>query len=93
MSDTFGPYQHARDMVREPLFVDLADLRTQTGTNGGDPDRLEFGLRHKHLIDAVERAGIEIGVADRRGLRHLAEAPASVVQVLIGLLSRANQRP
>lgn len=91
MSDTFGPYRHVQDLAREPLMVDIAQLRVQTGTTNSLPT-LEFGLRHHHLNLAIDTAGIELGAADRAIVQRLAQLPAPVVQVLIGLLSRANRR-
>jgi hypothetical protein len=76
-------------MAREPLLVGLDKLRQELGA--GTAERLEFGVRHAHLLAAVAAAGIEMGAADRRVVGRLAALPAPSVQVLIGLISRANR--
>lgn len=90
MSDTFGPYRHVREMAREPLLVAIQQLRVQADSTEELPI-LELGLRLYHLNEALDAAGVEVGAADRAIVRRLAAMPAPTVQVLIGLISRANR--
>lgn len=76
-------------------MVELDRLRTVATDGagygaGGSPTMLEFGIRHTALREALERAGVDLGVLDRSVVQRLARLDATTVQVLIGIISRAN---
>jgi hypothetical protein len=77
----FGPYRTEGDTYREPLHV------AWTALNQG-PVRSR-DLKLDHLRQACADAGVELGAYDDRILTWLAGYEPSVVQVFIGLISRA----
>ena len=90
MISVMGPYETERQALAEPLAQEVDALHRSGRVRSGDPDRLVRGTQLRHLEAACEDAGVELGAHDRRVLAWLAGHEASTVQVVIGLISRAN---
>jgi hypothetical protein len=76
-----GP--HAEDAGR-PLLDQLAAVEDEFAPPG-------FGIKHIHLLGAMEDAGIQLGASDRAHLRGIAlKLTGAELQVLISALGRAN---
>ena len=86
-----GPYETEAEALAEPLYAEVHALHEP-----GRLDSAEVGLAVTsatlaHLEAACADAGVELGAHDRRILAWLAGYEASTVQVIIGLISRANR--
>lgn len=90
MISVMGPYETERQALAEPLAQEIHALHASGRVRSGDPDRLVSGTHMRHLEAACAAAGVELGAFDRRVLAWLARGEASTVQVIIGLISRAN---
>ncbi len=86
----FGPYQREADTRTAPMPKQVKELHDMGRVKSGDPARLVFGVQHAALLAACDAAGVDLGTYDRRILAWLADPEPQVVQVLIGLITRAN---
>lgn len=87
-----GPYETEREAAAEPLAREVHALHETGRVRSGDPDHLVSGTQLRHLEAACTAAGVELGAFDRRILEWLARGyEASTLQVLIGLIDRANR--
>lgn len=86
-----GPYESETDTYDEPLYREIRAIHGSGRVRPGDPDRLVSGAQLRHLEAACEAAGVELGTYDRNVLAWLANWPEPTVQVVIGLITRANR--
>ena len=81
----YGPYQSSSDADND---ADEMAIRV-SGKHVPAPSAYE--LRYVALVNACTRAGVELGVFDERILCWLSRWEPSTVQVVVGLISRANR--
>jgi len=86
-----GPYQTETDTYSEPMPTAVSALHSTSQVRTGDPDHLVRDTTMRHVTIACQDAGVELGEFDHRKLSWLAETDTAAVQVVIGLISRANE--
>jgi hypothetical protein len=90
---TFGPYETWDEAAASPLAKEVNAMRDVTRSpmpDGGVDLPSGDQIRYRHLEQACKVAGVELGAFDERILRWLAGWENETVQVIIGLISRAN---
>jgi len=85
-----GPYDTELEALVEPMPRELRALRDSGRVRSGDPDRLVMGTVYRHIVEACDAAGVELGEFDRRTLAWLAGWETATAQVVIGLIVRAH---
>jgi hypothetical protein len=80
-STVYGPYETKGEAAAEPLVRDTYLVARA----GGDMD----AENERRLVGACQDAGVRLGAYDRRVLAWLAGWEPELVQVVVGLLSRA----
>ena len=85
-----GPYGNEGEALAAPLYQEVNALHRAGRVRSGDPDRLVMGTVYRHIAEACDAAGVELGAFDRRTLAWLAGWEPSTVQVVIGLIIRAH---
>jgi len=87
---TMGPYETEAEALAGPLYAEVHVLR-ETGRGSGElRGQVVRDAQLRHLMAACEAAGVELGAHDRRILGWLAGYETSTVQVIIGIITRAN---
>lgn len=84
MTPTFGPYETESAAAAEPMPAAVRNL-----PDNRRPNRDSRDLQLSYLRGACADAGVELGRYDERILTWLANYEPAVVQVFIGLISRA----
>lgn len=85
-----GPYESEADARAEPLPQEVRELHRKNLVRSGDPERVTDKAAWRHLTAACEAAGVKLGAFDRRILGWLCGWEPETVQVVIGIISRAN---
>ena len=90
MAGPYGPYERETDTYSEPMPAAVKALHDADRVRTGDPEHLVRDTVMEHLAAACAAAGVELGDYDRRVLLWLAGWESQVVQVLIGMVTRAH---
>lgn len=85
-----GPYETEAEALAGPVREEVRALHAGGAVRPYDPDHLVRDAQLRHLEAACAAAGVELGAFDRRILAWLAGWESSTVQVIIGLIARAN---
>jgi len=86
-----GPYRNETEACVEPMPRAVAELFAAGRVRSGDPEQVVGDTILRHVDAACENAGVELGEFDRRKLSWLADVDTAVVQVVIGLITRAHE--
>lgn len=85
-----GPYETEREALAEPLYQEVHALHEPGAVSNELIGQVVQDAQFRHIEAACEAAGVELGAFDRRILTWLSGWEAATVQVIIGLVSRAN---
>lgn len=86
-----GPYESESEALAGPVYKEVRALHEAGRVRPYDPDRLVHSTQLRALEAACAEAGVELGAFDRRIVSWLAGWEASTVEVVIGLITRANR--